>query len=234
LSRAAIAHEVSQEEELVNQYANLVRRIARHMLSRLPASVHLDDLVQAGLIGLMEAVRLYDASQGASFETYATIRVRGAMLDELRRNDWSPRSLSQRLRRLSEATRQIESREGRAASAQEVADHLDVSLDEYHQWVLEASAQNFFSLDSLEGSDSMPVAAADSTYGNVEDDRLRSYLVEAIGTLSEREQLVLSLYYDRDLTLKEIGDVLGVSESRVCQIHGEAAVRLRARMGSWG
>lgn len=233
MSRVAIAQEVNREEELVSQYANLVRRIARHMLSRLPASVHLDDLVQAGLIGLMEAVRLYDASQGASFETYATIRVRGAMLDELRRNDWSPRSLSQRLRRLSEATRQIESREGRSASAQEVADQLDVSLDEYHQWVLEASAQNFFSLDSLADDDGMPVQAADSTYGNVEGDRLRSHVVEAIGTLSEREQLVLSLYYDKEMTLKEIGDVLGVSESRVCQIHGEAAVRLRARMGSW-
>lgn len=233
MSRAAIAQEVNREEELVSQYADFVRRIARHMLSRLPASVHLDDLVQAGLIGLMEAVRLYDASQGASFETYATIRVRGAMLDELRRNDWSPRSLSQRLRRLSEATRQIESREGRAADAQEVADHLDVSLDEYHQWVLEASAQNFFSLDSLAEDDGMPVPASDSTYGSVEGDRLRSYVVEAIGTLSEREQLVLSLYYDKEMTLKEIGEVLGVSESRVCQIHGEAAVRLRSRMGSW-
>lgn len=234
VSRAAIVQdEHCQDEELVNQYAALVKRIARHVLSRLPASVHLDDLVQAGLIGLMEAARLYDPSQGASFETYATIRVRGAMLDELRRNDWSPRSLSKRVRQLSEAAREIENRRGRPATAQEIAAHLGLSLDEYHQWVLDASNQNFFSLDSLEEFDGAPNPGADSTYRSVENDRRRLFLVEAIGSLSEREQIVLSLYYDKDLTLKEIGEVLGVSESRVCQIHGEAAVRLKSRMSSW-
>lgn len=234
MNRAAVvAHEYREEDELAAQYATLVKRIARQVLSRLPASVHLDDLVQAGLIGLMEAARLYDPSQGASFETYATIRVRGAMLDELRRSDWSPRSLSRRVRQLSEATRAIENQKGRAASAQEIADRLDLSLDEYHQWVLDASNQNFFSLDSLEDFDSAPEAASDCTYRSVEDDRRRHCLVEAIGSLSEREQVVLSLYYDKDMTLKEIGEVLGVSESRVCQIHGEAAVRLKARMSSW-
>lgn len=234
MSRAAVVqNDHREEEELVHQYAALVKRIARHVQSRLPASVHLDDLVQAGLIGLMEAVRLYDPSQGASFETYATIRVRGAMLDELRRNDWSPRSLSRRVRQLSEATREIENRRGRAATPQEIADYLELSLDEYHQWVLDASHQNFFSLDSLEEFDNAPGSGPDSTYSSVEKDRRRLFLVEAIGSLSEREQIVLSLYYDGDMTLKEIGEVLGVSESRVCQIHGEAAVRLRARMGSW-
>lgn len=234
LNRAAsIEDEYWDEETAVNQYATLVKRIARHVQSRLPASVHLDDLVQAGLIGLMEAVRLYDPDQGASFETYASIRVRGAMLDELRRCDWSPRSLSKRVRQLSEAARAIENHTGRAATGQEIAESLNLSMDEYHQWVLDASNQNFFSLDSLEDFDTVSGAAPDSTYRNVEDDRRRSFLVEAIGSLSEREQIVLSLYYDKDLTLKEIGEVLGVSESRVCQIHGEAAVRLRARMNSW-
>lgn len=234
MSRAAVVRDKHrEEEELINRYAMLVKRIARHVLSGLPASVHLDDLIQAGLIGLMEAVRLYDPSRGASFETYATIRVRGAMLDELRRNDWSPRSLSKRVRQLSEAACAIENRKGRAATAQEIADNLGLSLDEYHQWVLDASHQNFVSLDNLGELDSAPVAGADSTYRSVENDRRRTFLVEAIGSLSEREQIVLSLYYDKDMTMKEIGEVLGVSESRVCQIHAEAAVRLQSRMGGW-
>lgn len=214
------------------EYATLVKRIARHVMSRLPANVQLDDLVQAGLVGLMEAVRLYDPSRGASFETYATIRVRGAMLDELRRDDWSPRSVSRRVRQLSEVTRLIENRKGSPAGAQEIADALNISVDEYHQWVLEASNQNFFSLEGLEDVDSSG-SQTDSTYGSVEANRRRDFLSEAIRSLSEREQLVLSLYYDRDMTLKEIGQVLGVSESRVCQIHGEATVRLRARMDTW-
>lgn len=230
---AVLQNEHDEEEQLVVQYATLVKRIARHVLSRLPASVQLDDLIQAGLIGLMEAARLYDPSQGASFETYASIRVRGAMLDELRRNDWSPRSLSKRVKQLSEAARAIENQTGRPAAPQEIADSLDLTLDEYHQWVLDASNQNFFSLDGLEEFDGGPHTAADSTYGDVENDRRRAFLVEAIGSLSEREQIVLSLYYDKEMTLKEIGQVLGVSESRVCQIHGEAAMRLKARMGSW-
>jgi RNA polymerase sigma factor for flagellar operon FliA len=222
-----------RENELVTRHATLVKRIARHVMNRLPASVQLDDLLQAGLIGLMEAARSYDPSQGASFETYATIRVRGAILDELRRNDWAPRSLSRRSRQLSEAARAIESRQGRAATAQEIADVLGLTLEEYHHWVLEASNQNFFSLDQIEDQHGECARSGDTTYGHVENGRLQGFLAEAIGWLSDREQLVLSLYYDRDLTLKEIGEVLGVSESRVCQIHGEAAMRLRARMGSW-
>ena len=229
---ATVRRETIDRQGVVIEYATLVKRIARHVMNRLPASVQFDDLVQAGLIGLMEAVRLYDPSQGATFETYATIRVRGAMLDELRRNDWSPRSVSKRVRQLAEATKLIENRKGGAATTQEIADELGLSLDEYHQWVLEASNQNFFSLDGLRDADG-PESNMDSTYGSVEAGRCRDFLSETIRSLSEREQIVLSLYYDRDMTLKEIGQVLGVSESRVCQIHGEATVRLRARMGTW-
>lgn len=234
MSGAAVADTgYAEEEEVVNRYAVLVKRIARHVMSRLPACVQLDDLEQAGLIGLMEAVRLYDPDQGASFETYATIRIRGAIIDELRRNDWSPRSLNRRVRLISEATSSIENRTGRAATPQEVADELEISLDEYHQWVLEANNQNFFSIEAMEDFDKASDEDPDSTYDNVEKSRCRTYLSEAIDSLSEREQLVLSLYYDRDMTLKEIGAVLGVSESRVCQIHGEATLRLRGRMNTW-
>jgi RNA polymerase sigma factor for flagellar operon FliA len=234
MTRAAVARDHYQEEEaIIGKYATLVKRIARQVIARLPASVQMDDLEQAGLIGLMEAVRLYDPAQGASFETYATIRVRGAMIDELRRNDWSPRSLSRRVRQLSEASRAIENETGRSATPQEIADKLTLSLDEYHQLVLEANNQNFFSLENLEGFDKACGDDPDSTYGSVEKVRRRDYLSTAIGSLSEREQLVLSLYYEKDMTLKEIGEVLGVSESRVCQIHGEATMRLRGRMGQW-
>jgi len=222
-----------EEDEVINRYAMLVKRIARHLMTRLPRSVQLDDLVQAGLIGLMEAVRHYDPEQGAGFETYATIRVRGAMLDELRRNDWSPRSLSRRVRQLSDATHDIESEKGRAATSQEIADRLNLSLNEYHQRVLESNNQNFFSLDDNEEFDFPHSDEPDSTYRAVEGERRRTHLSEAIRTLSEREQMVLSLYYDKDMTMKEIGQILEVSESRVCQIHGEATLRLKSRMGVW-
>jgi len=233
MSGAAVAGIESREDELVNRYATLVKRIARHLIIRLPDSVQLDDLVQAGLIGLMEATRHYDPSQGASFETYATIRIRGAMLDELRRNDWSPRSLSRRVRLLADATNDVENEKGGSATSQEIAERLSLSLDEYHQWVREANNQNFFSLDAYDDMEIPGNGGGDTTYHNIEIDKRRSYLSEAIGTLSGREQMVLSLYYDKDMTLKEIGQVLGVSESRVCQIHGEATLRLRTRMGSW-
>lgn len=233
MSGAAVACIESEEEELVNRYATLVKRIARHLMIRLPDSVQLDDLVQAGLIGLMDATRHYDPDQGASFETYATIRIRGAMLDELRRNDWSPRRLSRRVRQLSQATNAIENEKGAAATSQEIAARLNLSLDEYHQWILEANNQNFFSFDAYDDVDFPDNGAADETYHHVEMGKRRGYLADAIGSLSEREQMVLSLYYDKDMTLKEIGQVLGVSESRVCQIHGEATLRLRSRMGSW-
>lgn len=230
---AVVTDEYREEEEIVDKYATLVKRIARHVMGRLPSSVQMDDLVQDGLIGLMEAVRLYDPSQGASFETYAAIRVRGAMLDALRRNDWSPRSLNRRVRQLSEATRSIENRKGRAATSREVADSLGLSMNEYHQWILEANNQNFFSLDSPDYAASAHDNTMDSTYGCVEKGRCRNFLSETIGTLSKREQIVLSLYYDKDMTLKEIGEVLGVTESRVCQMHGEATLRLKVRMGRW-
>lgn len=235
MNRAAVAEDRCREaeEELVSKYATLVKRIARHVISRLPASVQIDDLEQAGLIGLMEAVRLYDPSRGASFETYATIRVRGAMIDELRRSDWSPRSLSRRVRQLSEAAGSIENRTGCAATPLEVAEQLNLSLDEYHQWMLEASNQNFSSLDALDDFNKVCDDDMDSTYKIVEQAQRRNYLSEAISSLSEREQVVLSLYYDKEMTLKEIGEVLGVSESRVCQIHGESTMRLRGRMESW-
>lgn len=222
---------------LVERHGELVRRIAHHLAARLPASVEVEDLIQAGMLGLIEAANNYQSGQGASFETYASIRIRGAMIDEIRRGDWVPRSVHRRYRDAVAATRAVEQRTGRAASAQEVARELGIPLEEYHQILGDAARGQLLSLDEqIEEHDGEPRLAQTSHATPVrafEDDAFRAALAGAIADLPEREQLVLSLYYEQELNLREIGAVLSVSESRVCQIHGQAMVRLRARLGDW-
>lgn len=219
-------------DELVRAHLVLVKRIAYHLVSRLPASVQVDDLIQAGLIGLLEAAAHYDPSHGASFETYAGIRVRGAMLDEIRRYDWVPRSVHRKARAVAEAMREVEQAQGRDAEDAEVARAMGISLEEYHQILRDASASKLFSIDGEEG-ESISDTLSDDRPGpetQLADADFRRQMATAIGGLPERERLVLALYYDEELNLKEIGQVLGVSESRVCQIHSQALLRLRARM----
>jgi len=222
---------------LLERYAPLVKRIAHHLLARLPSSVQVDDLVQAGVIGLLEASRNYDAGKGASFETYAGIRIRGAMIDEVRRGDWAPRSVHRNSRRVQEAMARLEKRLGRDASDQEVAAEMGVSLDEYHAITQDSLSSRLFSIDELGGEDENPddflPSGESSPADGVQRAALRQQLAAAIATLPERERLVLALYYDEELNLKEIGLVLGVSESRVSQIHSQAAQRLRARLKDW-
>ncbi len=228
----AATQQALSPEELVHQHAPLVKRIAYHLLARLPASVQADDLIQAGLIGLLEAARHFDPSQGASFETYAGIRVRGAMLDEIRRYDWMPRSVHRKARAIAEALRDIEQREGRDAEDKEVAAKLGMSLAEYHQALQDATAGRLFSLDGEDG-EQLSDTLSDGRAGpeeQMEQQDLKRAVADCIGTLPERERLVLALYYDEELNLKEIGEVLGVSESRVCQIHNQALMRLRGRV----
>ncbi|OEY67086.1 RNA polymerase sigma factor FliA [Marinobacter sp. X15-166B] len=225
-----------QTRQLVEQHAALVKKIALHILGRLPDSVQLDDLVQAGMVGLLEAAQKYQANKGASFETYAGIRIRGAIIDEMRRGDWVPRSVHRNARRVAGAIKAVEDRHGREAQVSEVADELGMTLDEYHACLNDASSGRLFSLDELNESGELPIEESDG-----EDNPLRALaagsfrksLAQAITELSEREQLVLSLYYDQELNLKEIGAVIGVSESRVSQIHSQAALRLRARLADW-
>lgn len=231
------AQQNGSAHEIVERHAELVRRIAHHLAARLPSSVEIDDLIQAGMLGLIDAARNFQADQGAAFETYASIRIRGAMIDEIRRGDWVPRSVHRRYRDLVTATREIEQRTGRAASARQVAQALGVGLDEYHAMVEDAARGQLVSLDAhSEEHDGEPRLAShvsDTPARSFENAAFRQALAEAISGLPERERLVLSLYYEQELNLREIGAVLGVSESRVCQIHGQAAVRLRARLGGW-
>ena len=224
-------------QQLVQQHAALVKRIAYHLMSRLPPSVQVEDLIQAGMIGLLEASKNYDAALGASFETYAGIRIRGAMLDEIRKGDWAPRSLHRKVRVMARAVTEVEREKGRDARDAEVAEKLGVSLDEYYEIVADATSHRLFSLEELPaGEDGMVEGLIASIQGpdkDVEDEHFRHALAKAVAGLPERERLVLALYYNEDLNLREAGEVLGVSESRICQIHGQALIRLRARMSDW-
>ncbi len=224
---------------LIERHAPLVKRIAYHLLARLPASVQVEDLMQAGMIGLLEASKKYDGSKGASFETYAGIRIRGAMLDEVRKGDWAPRSVHRNTRMVSDAIRAIEARTGRDAKDQEVAAELKLSLEDYYGILSDTLGSKLFSFDDLLQDGEHGGLQEDSGITHLEpsrdleDDRFQAALADAIANLPERERLVLSLYYDEELNLKEIGEVLGVSESRVSQLHSQCAARLRARLGEW-
>ena len=235
---SAAAHALPRRlppEALVERYTPLVKKLANHLLGRLPEGVELEDLIQTGLIALLDATRQFSPSKGASFQTYASIRVRGAMLDEFRNTDWAPRSVYRKQRQLTAAIRAVESRTGSHASPREVATELGVSLDEYHDMVRASSSQRMVSLDEAgadvaDGEREDAETVADPT-AELETEEFRAAMAEAIRSLPEREALVMSLYYVEELNLKEIGEVLGVSESRVCQIHGQALARLRAQPG---
>lgn len=228
------AHEID-----VEAYAFLVKRIATHMIARMPSSVQVDDLIQAGMVGLLEAAAKYDGSKGASFETYAGIRIRGAIVDEIRRGDWAPRSVHRNTRLVSKAMATVESRTGRDAKDSDVANELGMSMDEYHSIIKDSASTRLFSYEETFESDehefevTQGSSVFDTPAEQVHKSALLADLSSAIKTLPERERLVLSLYYEQEMNLKEIGLVMEVSESRVSQIHSQAALRLRSRMQSW-
>ncbi len=228
---------------LVERHASLVKRIAYHLLARLPDSVQVDDLIQSGLEGLLEAAGNYDISKGASFETFAGIRIRGAMLDEMRRGDWSPRSLHRNARRLAEENLKLERQLGRAPTDSELALSLDVSLEDYRDMARNTMSARLCSFDEVVGvsngdggadegltRSALYADTADGPDKLIESDEQRTQVAEAISALPERDQLLLSLYYKEELNLKEIGLVLGVSESRVSQLHSQAALKLRTKL----
>lgn len=222
------------QETLVKTHALLVKRIAHHLLGRLPQSVQLDDLIQAGMLGLLEATRHYDSSKGASFETYAGIRIRGYMLDEVRRNDWVPRSVHRNARMISEAVKNIEHRLGREAKDSEIAVELGISIAEYHGMLQDSVSSHLYGFDDLGVTDdALQVEngyVSTEPHVNVLHSDLMRRLSEVIRGLPQKERMVLSLYYEQDLNLKEIGEVIGVSESRVSQILSQAIHRIKSRL----
>jgi len=228
---------VGTTDDLVIQHVPLVKRIAFHLMGRLPDTVLVDDLIQAGMLGLLEAVKNYDVSQGASFDTYAGIRIRGSMLDEVRRSDWTPRSVHKKSRMVSEAIREVENRTGGEARDIDIAEQLGVDLGDYNQMLQDSLGCKVLSVEELSETGDSAFSDAEQTNESpvalLEEDDFQQALAEAIMTLPERERLVVALYYDEEFNLREIGEVLNVSESRVSQISSQAMLRLRSRLAEW-
>nr|WP_258018964.1 RNA polymerase sigma factor FliA [Yersinia kristensenii] len=232
------AEGVMDKNSLWQRYVPLVRHEALRLQVRLPASVELDDLLQAGGIGLLNAVERYDALQGTAFTTYAVQRIRGAMLDELRSRDWAPRSVRRNAREVASAMQKVEQRLGRPATEQEVAQILDIDLAEYRQILLDTNNSQLFSYDEWReehGESVEPMLEGHEDANPLQhllEGNLRQRVIEAIEALPEREKMVLTLYYQEELNLKEIGAVLEVGESRVSQLHSQAIKRLRSRLNN--
>jgi RNA polymerase sigma factor for flagellar operon FliA len=236
-NKVAVYQQQIDKNQLVERHAPLVKRIAHHLVARLPASVLVDDLIQAGMIGLLEAAKNFDGSKGASFETFAGIRIRGSMLDEIRKGDWTPRSVHKNSRAITQAISQVEKATGRDARDIDVAERLQVSVQEYHTMLNEVNAGKLVGIEDLGVSEDVLTTDAtkgqDSPFENMLQGSFQKALAQAITTLPEREAIVLSLYYDEELNLREIGEVLEVSESRVSQIHSQAMLKLKSKMQSW-
>lgn len=233
---ANIQKQTGEKQLKIEDYLPLVNRIAYHLKGRLPDSVMVDDLIQSGIIGLIEAMGKFDATQGASFETYAGIRIRGSMLDEIRKGDWTPRSVYRKSRVVSEAISKVESRVSRSARDEEIAEEMEVSLDEYYHILQDTNSAQLLSIDQPdheELSEGRILGHMPTPLNELSEDGFRQAVVDQIHHLPEKEKLVMSLYYDEELNLREIGQVLEVSESRVSQIHSQAIKRLKSRLQDW-
>ena len=221
-----------KQSELLTQYMPLVRRQALTLQVRLPASIELDDLIQAGMVGLLEALGRFDAAQGATFATFASQRIRGAMMDELRTRDWLPRSVRRSARAVDDAVRRLEQQLGRPPEEGEIARELEMPLSDYQQLLNDTNSGKLLPFEELIADGGEP--AGDDThqqpFEQLLDEQQRQTLIDAIEALPEREKLLMALYYQEEMNLKEVGAVLGVTESRVSQLHSQAVSRLRARL----
>ncbi len=227
----------SDKNQLLEEHAPLVRRLAHQMKAKLPPSVEVDDLIQAGMIGLLDAVNRYEETHGAQFETYAVQRIRGAMLDELRNSDWLPRSIRQNMRKIEEAMNKVQQRVGRAPKEAEIAKELKVALEVYQDMLNEGSGhqlvyyEDFHDRDENEHFlDRYCVDESSDPLQSLMNGGFREAVIRAIEALPEREKILMGLYYEQEMNLKEIGAVMGVSESRVSQLHSQAIARMRARL----
>ena len=221
----------------LKQYAPLVKRLAHHLLAKLPANVEYDDMVQAGMIGLMDAIGRYDEGLGTQFETYANQRIRGAMIDELRNNDWLPRSVRKNQRAIETAMLKLEHRLGRAAGDGEIAKEMGIPIAQYQELLRDAKGSQLFYFEDYsdnEDSGTYLDRHAPDNHGDpsaiLRDKRFRTELVKHIDALPEREKQLMGLYYERDLNFREIAAVMGVTESRICQLHTQAVTRLRSKL----
>lgn len=223
----------THKSDLIESNVELVQKIAYHLMARLPANVLVDDLIQSGMIGLLEAARNFDATKGASFETFAGIRIRGAMLDEMRKGDWVPRSVHKNSRTIASAISAVEKETGETAKEADIAAYLQISLHEYQKMLRDVNCGHLIAYEDLPNPDDMLVTKSstfDSTFDSVSDNEFAEQLSRMIKELPQREALVLSLYYDDELNLKEIGLILEVSESRISQILSQALHRLKSKI----
>ncbi|MFO7543174.1 MAG: RNA polymerase sigma factor FliA [Thiobacillus sp.] len=227
----------SEKSDLLTDYMPMVKRLAHHMMGRLPPSVEEDDLVQAGMIGLLDAISRYNEAQSAQFEAYAIQRIRGSMIDELRNLDWMPRGARHAMRKIEQAIGRLQHQLGRQPIESEIADYMNIPLAEYQAMLGDARGHQllyFEDFGETEDSDSfMDKQSADENsmpLPQLLDANLRACIIAGIENLPEREQLLMSLYYEQELNLREISEVFGVTESRICQLHGQAIARLRAKL----
>ena len=228
---------LNDKDQCLREYAQLVKRLAHQMMARLPSSVQIDDIIQAGMMGLLDAASRYDELHGAQFETYATQRIRGAMLDELRAADWLPRTLRRDMRRIETAISRLQQRLGRSPNESEIAEELKVPLAEYQQMLQKSRGAQLVYYEDFHGEDNDDFFER-FEFGNNDDDpmdlleneRFKAELVHAIESLPERERMLMGMLYEQEMNLREIGEVLGVSESRVSQLHSQAVARLRGWM----
>ncbi len=231
--------DATDKDALVREHLPLVKRIAYHMMARLPASVEVDDLIQAGLLGLLDAIERFDDTQGAHFDTYATQRIRGAMLDELRDADWASRNVRKAGRQIENAVNVLEQRLMRPPGEQEIADQMQIGIDEYFSMLNDARGAQLLYYEDLHddgGDDFLARFADDVSLGPFDvlaGVHFKKALAHAVTQLPEREMLLMGMYYEQEMNFKEIGAVLGVSESRICQLHGQAISRLRGRLREW-
>lgn len=224
------------KDHLLVEHMPMVKRLAHHMKAKLPPSVEVDDLVQAGMMGLLDAINRYEETHGAQFETYAVLRIRGAMLDELRSSDWMPRSTRQNMRKVEAAMHALQQKLGRPPNESEVAKSLKMTLADYQDLLSDSGGHQLVYYEDFhenDGNDSFldryAVDDADPLRHLLDSD-FRQAVIEAIDALPEREKILMGLYYEEELNLKEIGAVMGVSESRVSQLHTQAVARLRTRL----
>lgn len=224
-------------DHMLKQHSGMVKRMAYQLKSKLPSCVEVDDLVQAGMIGLMDAIQRYEDTHGAQFETYASQRVRGAMLDELRGADWLPRGIRKNMRDIEVAVQQLEQKFGRPPTESEIAKHMNFSLEDYYDVLSDCQGHQLIYYEDFHDDDSnehfldryVDDDSSDPVKSLLESD-FRAALIDSIEHLPDREKILMGLYYEQELNLKEIGAIMNVSESRVCQLHSQAVARLRASM----